>query len=391
MRYNFDEIIERRDTASIKWNPEEGNGEELLAMWVADMDFKTAPEIIEDLKERVEHGIYGYFFLEDDFYDSIISWVKKRHGWEIKKEWIVITPGVVTGLNISVNEFVEEGDRVIVQPPIYPPFYQVIRNKKALPVDNKLIKTGGKYKMDFEDLKDKSKGADMMIFCSPHNPTGRVWKREELEELVRICEEEQLLLVSDEIHSDLIIGDNKHTPIAMLSEKVQDKSITFIAPSKTFNLAGLSTSVAIIPNEEIRKRFIANMDINKIPGSNTFGKVALKSAYQKGEKWLEELLIYLEGNMDFAMDYIEKNIPEIQINKPEGMYLMWLDFSGLDMEQEDIRRALIEQGRVLLNDGSAYGDGGDGFFRLNVGCPRSTLKEGLEGIERAVDYIKANK
>lgn len=388
MRYNFDEKIERRGTASEKWNPDEKDIEDLLPMWVADMDFKSAPEIIEDLRKRVDHGIYGYFKLEEDFYDSIINWVKKRHGWNIEKEWIVITPGVVTGLNISVNEFIKEGDQIIVQPPIYPPFYKVIENKKAIALDNKLIKKDGRYRIDFEDLKNKAKVAKMFILCSPHNPTGRVWDKEELEKIAKICEKNDILLVSDEVHSDLIIGDNKHIPIAMISKEVEQKSITFIAPSKTFNLAGLSTSIAIIPNKDIRKRFEENMERNKIPGANTFGKISLQSAYEKGEAWLEELLVYLEGNMDYAIDYVEKNIPEIKMEKPEGMYLMWLDFRGLKINQESINKTLIEEGKILLNDGSTYGDGGNGFFRLNVGCPRETLKEGLRRIEKAVKIIK---
>ena len=293
MKYNFDEIIDRRDTASKKWNPEEEKDGKLLPMWVADMDFKTAPEIIEDLEKRVKHGIYGYFKLEEDFYQSIINWVKKRHGWNIKKEWIVITPGVVSGLNISVNEFIEKGEGVIVQPPIYPPFYKVIENSEALALNNELIRVDGKYKMNFEELELQAKHAKMLILCSPHNPTGRVWKKEELDKLVEICEKNNLLLVSDEVHSDLIIGDNKHIPVASISSRIENNSITFISPSKTFNLAGLSTSIGIIANKDIRNRFVENMEKNKIPGTNTFGKLSLQSAYEKGEDWLEELLIYI--------------------------------------------------------------------------------------------------
>lgn len=388
MKYNFDEIIDRRDTASIKWNPEEEKDGKLLPMWVADMDFKTAPEIIEDLEKRVKHGIYGYFKLEEDFYQSIINWVKKRHGWNIKKEWIVITPGVVSGLNISVNEFIEKGEGVIVQPPIYPPFYKVIENSEALALNNELIRVDGKYEMNFEELELQAKQAKMLILCSPHNPTGRVWKKLELDKLVDICEKNDLLLISDEVHSDLIIGDNKHIPVASISPEIENNSITFISPSKTFNLAGLSTSIAIISNEDIRKRFVENMERNKIPGTNTFGKLSLQSAYEKGEDWLEELLIYIEENMDYAIKYIEENIPEIKIEKPEGMYLMWLDFRELKRDQARLNKILIEEGRILLNDGSTYGDGGNGFFRLNIACPREILKDGLNRIKKSVEIAK---
>lgn len=388
MKYNFDEIIDRRDTASIKWNPEEEKDGKLLPMWVADMDFKTAPEIIEDLEKRVKHGIYGYFKLEEEFYQSIINWVKNRHGWNIKKEWIVITPGVVSGLNISVNEFIEKGEGVIVQPPIYPPFYKVIENSEALALNNELIRVDGKYKMNFEELELQAKHAKMLILCSPHNPTGRVWKKEELDKLVEICEKNNLLLVSDEVHSDLIIGDNKHIPVASISSRIENNSITFISPSKTFNLAGLSTSIGIIANKDIRNRFVENMEKNKIPGTNTFGKLSLQSAYEKGEDWLEELLIYIEGNMDYAVKYIEDNIPEIKIEKPEGMYLMWLDFRELKMDQARLNKILIEEGKILLNDGSTYGYGGNGYFRLNIACPREILKNGLDRIKKSVEIVK---
>ncbi len=388
MKYNFDEIIDRRDTASIKWNPEEEKDGKLLPMWIADMDFKTAPEIIEDLEKRVKHGIYGYFKLEEEFYQSIINWVKNRHGWNIKKEWIVITPGVVSGLNISVNEFIEKGEGVIVQPPIYPPFYKVIENSEALALNNELIRVDGKYKMNFEELELQAKHAKMLILCSPHNPTGRVWKKEELDKLVEICEKNNLLLVSDEVHSDLIIGDNKHIPVASISSRIENNSITFISPSKTFNLAGLSTSIGIIANKDIRNRFVENMEKNKIPGTNTFGKLSLQSAYEKGEDWLEELLIYIEGNMDYAVKYIEDNIPEIKIEKPEGMYLMWLDFRELKMDQARLNKILIEEGKILLNDGSTYGYGGNGYFRLNIACPREILKNGLDRIKKSVEIVK---
>ena len=388
MKYNFDEIIDRRDTASIKWNPEEEKDGKLLPMWVADMDFKTAPEIIEDLEKRVKHGIYGYFKLEEDFYQSIINWVKNRHGWNIKKEWIVITPGVVSGLNISVNEFIEKGEGVIVQPPIYPPFYKVIENNEALALNNELIRVDGKYKMNFEELELQAKHAKMLILCSPHNPTGRVWKKEELDKLVEICEKNNLLLVSDEVHSDLIIRDNKHIPVASISSRIENNSITFISPSKTFNLAGLSTSIGIIANKDIRNRFVENMEKNKIPGTNTFGKLSLQSAYEKGEDWLEELLIYIEENMDYAIKYIEDNIPEIKIEKPEGMYLMWLDFRELKMDQARLNKILIEEGKILLNDGSTYGYGGNGYFRLNIACPREILKNGLDRIKKSVEIVK---
>lgn len=390
MRYNFDEIVDRRNTNSIKWDLLEKvyKDKDILPMWVADMDFKSCDEIINAFKERAEHGVFGYNTIPDSTYETIVSWVKDEYNWEIKKEWLVFTPGVVAGFNLGLRILSKEDDEVIIQPPIYPPFFRVINNNKRTLVTNPLIIHNGKYAMDFNDLEKKLKTAKLLMLCSPHNPVGRVWTKEELEKVAELCLENDVFVISDEIHCDLIYKGHKHINIASLSKNIQDKTITLMAPSKTFNIAGLFTSIAIIPNEEIRKRYeeeIANLEIGHI---SIFGAVGLEAAYSYGKEWLEELLLYLEGNVDYAIDYIEKNIPKIKVIRPEGTYLMWLDCRELALSQEELNKFMIEKAKVLLNDGSTFGKEGEGFMRLNIGCPRAILEEALKRIEKAVNTLK---
>ncbi|SHE82512.1 cystathione beta-lyase [Tissierella praeacuta DSM 18095] len=380
-KYNFDEIIDRKLSNSIKW----WESKDILPMWIADMDFKVADEILDAMKKTIDHGIIGYDDKPDSFYESIINWVKDRYNWEIKKEWLVFTPGVVPGLGISIKSFSKEGDKVIIQPPVYPPFYRVIENNNRRVVENSLIYKDNKYIMNIDDLeKNIDKDVKMAMICSPHNPVGRVWKKEELEVFGNLCLKNNIIMISDEIHCDLTFSDYKHIPLASISDEFANNTITFMAPSKTFNIAGLFASVAIIPNEKLRKLYNDTIENMEITHTNGFSIIGFEAAYKYGKNWLSQAIRYIEDNADFAVDYINKNIPEIKTYKPEGTFLMWLDFKPLGKTSEEINELLINKGKVQLNNGATFGTAGEGFFRLNIGCPREVLKEGLDRIKKAI-------
>lgn len=390
MKYNFDEVIDRKNTESVKWDSieETYNDKDLLPMWVADMDFKAPPEVLQAISERVEHGVFGYNCNSDSLYESIINWVKDRYNWEIKKEWIVFTPGVVAGFNFGIKSLTKESEEVIIQPPVYPQFFNVVNNIGRTVVENPLIKNNDKYTIDFIDLERKLNSSNLLLLCSPHNPVGRVWTVEELNKLNDVIIGSDSYIISDEIHCDLAYKDNKHTMIASISKEIEQKSITLIAPSKTFNLAGLFTSIAIIPNSKIRENVIKIMNDSSVNHINIFGLLALETAYSKGIDWLDELLDYIELNAEYVVDFIESNIKEIKVSKPEGTFLMWLDCRRLGLNHSDLHKLMIEEGQILLNDGHTFGTEGDGFLRLNIGCPRETLVEGLNRIGRAINSIQ---
>ncbi len=391
MKYNFDQVVNRKGSNSVKWdNLKEVYGtEDILPMWIADMDFKAPDEVIEALQVKLDHGVFGYNVKSDSLYNSIINWVKNRYNWNIKKEWISFTPGVVTALNIAVKEFAKEGEKIVIQPPVYPPFFRVLENNNVEANLNPLIHRGDKFVMDYDSLEksidDKTKA---IILCNPHNPVGRVWTKEELSKLGEICLKKNIIIISDEIHGDLTYKDYKTTPMASVSNEIAQNTITFMAPSKTFNIAGLATSIAIIPNEKIREVFERGVEKLEIGKVTTFGSTALEAAYTNGGPWLEAVMEYIEDNADYAIEYINKNIPEIKVKKPEGTYLLWLDFKALNKTYEEIHNALVNVGKVALNDGSTYGDEGNGFFRINIACARSILEEGLERVNKAVQSLK---
>ncbi|MTI68854.1 MAG: pyridoxal phosphate-dependent aminotransferase [Firmicutes bacterium] len=389
MKYNFDKVIDREGSDCIKWDHVDlyFGKKDLLPMWVADMDFEVPKEINEAIKKRTEHGVYGYTKRPDSFYYSLINWTNKRHNWDIKKEWIIYTPGVVPAINIAINAYTKPGDKVIIQSPVYFPFSESVKNNGRQLIDNELKLENGRYVMDFEDLEKKiDSRVKLLILCSPHNPIGRVWNEEELKKLGEICLKNDILIVSDEIHSDIIYKGSKHIPISNISNKLANNTITCLAPSKTFNIAGLSASSIIIPNEKLRIEFNKEIDNLHIGMANIFGMVALEAAYNYGEKWLEELLEYLEGNVKFVMDFID-DIPNVNVIRPEGTYLMWIDFNGLELNDEKLKDLIINKAKVALNDGEDFGPGGKGFKRMNIACPRSILKEGLERIAKAVKEI----
>lgn len=388
--YDFDNIIDRKNTASSKWDSLTAlyGREDLIPLWVADMDFPAAEPIVEAIKKRMEHPVYGYTFLSDKYYEAVVGWMERRHDWKIEKDWIIYTPGVVPALSICVRAFTEPGDKVIIQSPVYHPFYSVIENNGRELVKNPLKFEDGKYYMDYEDLEKKiDSRTKMLILCSPHNPVGRVWKREELERLADICLKNNILVISDEIHFDIVYKGHRHTVFGSLSEKVAEKCVVLTAPSKTFNIAGLKISNAIIPNEELREKYSLELEKVRIGSPIVGGEEALIAAYNESEDWLDELLVYLEGNRDFFMDYINEKIPELRPVKPEGTYLIWVDCRGLNMEHDELKDFFVNKCRLALNDGMIFGTEGEKFMRFNIGCPRPLLKEALDRIEKAVNML----
>ncbi len=385
--YNFDKIYNRKASKCFKYDAMEimYGRDDLLALWVADMDFATAPEIIEDIKQRIDHPIFGYNFKGFDYFTNFINYVEKRHNWSIKSEWLQMSPGIVPAINFLIKLLTNEGDKVVIQQPVYAPFSEAVRNHNRELLINELVETDGYYTMDYEDLDKKLANAKVMIFCSPHNPIGRVWKEEELLKLGRLCKKHNVILISDEIHNDLIYMGNKHVPIAML-EDFSDFTITAMAPSKTFNIAGLQSSVLIVPNEDLLKRVKKYFFDIHVYGSNSIGNVAFNSAYTKGQPWLEELLVYLEANADYLVERIN-NITKLKMLKPEGTFLAWVDFRQTGLNDEEIKELCVNKAGLALNQGITFGNNGTGFMRLNFGCPKSMLIEAMDRLEEALKGV----
>ena len=391
MKYDFDKLIERRGTNSYKWDfAEQFVGEkDALPVWVADMDFQSPPPIIEALKQRVEHGVFGYTAVPDSCYEAIISWMKRRHDWEIEQEWIVFTAGVVPAFFWAVKAYTEPGDAVLVQPPVYYPFFKAVTNNGRQLVESELVNRDGRYEIDFEDLEQKlaSPETKLFIFCSPHNPVGRVWSAEELRRLADLCLKHGVLLCSDEIHSDLIFRGATHTPTAKLSDAIARNTVTCMAANKTFNIAGLSTGFMIVPDSTQRQKFLRARESTGVHMQNLFGVLATEVAYREGEEWLEQLLSYLQGNLDFVLRFFDERIPKIKVVQPEGCYLAWLDCRKLGLDDDGLKDFMLKEAKVWMNDGPIFGKGGSGFQRLNFACPRAILEKALTRIERAVNTL----
>ena len=399
MKYNFDKTTNRKGTASYKWDGTKFifGREDILPMWVADMDFPIAEPITEAIKKRLEHKIFGYTLEWDSLRESVVERLRKKYNWQIKPEWIVFTPGVVSAVSTAIKSITHPGDEVILQGPVYYPFYSAIKNNGCIVSNNQLKLEDNHYKMDFEDLKKHFEPHNDMrhtpsrvkaaILCSPHNPTGRVWKKDELEKFGKIVIKNNAVVISDEIHCEIVYKNNPHIPFATISKEFEQNSITCMAPSKTFNLAGLVASSIIIPNDNLREKFIETTE-DKIMGNvNVFGLVAMEAAYRYGDEWLEQMLQYLQGNLKFLKDFVKEKMPEIKVTEPEGTYLVWLDFRLLGMNAEELSKFVRDKAKVGLDDGYLFGPSGAGFERMNIACPRSTLKEGLERIERAVKNL----
>jgi cystathionine beta-lyase len=387
LKYDFDKVIDRTGTESLKWvYPRKVLGAgDAIPMWVADMDFESPPAVVEALRRRVDHGVFGYPLVPPSFFEAAIGWLRRRHGWEVEKKWMAMTPGIVPALNYCVRAFTGPGDPVIIQTPVYHPFTYAIENNGRRVVRNPLRFDGRRYVMDLDDLRTKIDAPGrMLILCSPHNPVGRVWDRDELEALGRIAVERDLIVIADEIHHDLVYQGHRHHVLAALSPELAQQTITCIAPSKTFNIAGLTTAAVVAANPDLHKKFEDEEERSGFDLGNALGIVAFEAAYRHGETWLEELLPYLEGNVDLVERFLAERVPGIRFIRPEGTYLALLDCRELGIESAKLNDFFLHQCRVYFSDGRIFGEEAAGFVRINFGCPRSVLREALERVERAV-------
>lgn len=387
-KHDFDKELNRKNTSSIKWSfiKEYIGVEEAISLWVADMDFETVPEIKLRLAERAEHGIYGYTQRTENYYSELIKWFAKRQNFKIKKEWITHSNGVVSAIFNIIYALSVEGDGVIIQPPVYHPFARVITQTNRKILSNPLVLRDRRYEIDFESLENilKSKEAKLLLLCNPHNPVGRVFTYEELERIGNLCTKHDVIVISDEIHSDFIYKEYNFVPFASISEKLEQNSIICTAPSKTFNLAGLSTSNIIIPNKILKGLYDTYCESRGLKSFNIFGALASETAYQYGEPWLIELLDYLEENKDFASSYLETYLPEVTVIQPEGTYFLWVDLRNLGYTKEKLEYFLVKEAKIWLNQGYIFGVEGEGFARINIACQKSTLEEALARLYQAI-------
>lgn len=357
---------------------------DIIPMWVADMDFRAPTEVLDALKNVLDHGIFGYSIRTDSYYSAIINWWEKYHDWKIEKEWISFTPGVVPGIKIAINALTKPGDKIVIQTPVYYPFYDLIKKNERNIVKNEMIYTDNGYIINFEDLEEKFKDEEvkLFIFCSPHNPVGRVWNKEEVNKIAELVKKYGKKIISDEIHADLVYKNNKHIPFQKINEYTKNNTISFISPSKTFNIAGLETANAIISNKELKKLFDKTKEMYCSDLTNIFGIKALEAAYNKGRYWLDDLIIYLEENIKYVEDYLKTYMPKIKFVKPEGTYLLWLDMRELG-DEDTVKNILINKAGVGLEEGSIFGKDGEGFFRMNIATSRKIIKKALNNIKNA--------
>jgi len=385
-KYNFDEIVPREGTNCLKYDAREWffKTKDVLPLWVADMDFKTPDFIVDAIKQRVDHEIYGYTFRPDAYFKAIIGWMKRRHGWDIKKEWISFSPGVVAGLTFAIETFSKPGDGVVVQPPVYFPFFDCVKGTKRKMIENPLKIENERYTFDLEDLKSKiDKNTKLLLLCNPQNPGGMVYSKDELTALTELCLEHNIMVISDEIHSDLIYKGHQHIPLASISDDVAQNCMVSMAPSKTFNVAGLASSMVIIPNKTKFARYERAVGVGHFGMGNIFGSVALEAAYTNGDEWLDQMLSYLWDNYLVLEEFIKNKLPRVKVMKPEATYLIWLDFTDYGMKNKELSEFATQKAKVGLNDGGRFGTGGDGWLRINIGCPRSFLAEALERLGKA--------
>lgn len=385
--YNFDKIIPREGTASVKYDLRHlfFKLADVFPMWVADMDFETPDFIRYAVVERAMHPIFGYTFRDEDYHTAIIDWMHRRHDWEIQKEWMLFTPGVVPALNIAVLALTQAGDKIIVQPPVYFPFFTAVKDHGRELVYNQLKLEQGQYSMDFDLLEQQAKDAKMLLLSNPHNPVGRAWTRSELEKLADICLRNNVLVLSDEIHNDLVLPPHRHQVFAALSDEAANISLTAHAASKTFNIAGLASSTMIISNPAIRAPFEKLLKALHVDMGNLFGFAATKAAFTHGDQWLEQLIAYIDNNIAYTKSFLEKHLPRIYMHQPEATYMIWLDFSAYGFADEELSRILEEKAGLGLSPGHVFGPGGSGFMRLNVACPFSQLQTALEKMRMAFE------
>jgi len=391
MKYNFDEIIDRKNTNAIKW---ESSSPDILPMWIADMDFKTAPEIIEALQNRISHGVFGYTQTPEHFYISIQKWWKKRYQLAIEKESIIAVSGVIPALSAAIRSLTEKGDQIIIQPPVYNHFYNSIQNCEREIVENNLIYSNGSYSIDFEDLELKAAnpGTKLLLISNPHNPVGRVWTKEELLNIASICQKHNIIVISDEIHCDLVFNEYKHIPFASLDHQSAKNTITLASVSKSFNLAGLQVGYVFTKNTAFLNGIKSVLQMQEMELLSPFAIESLIAAYDKSEKWLEDLKEYIYQNYIFLAQFITSELPQIKVVPLQATYLVWLDCSALKVSSDQIAKNLLEDEKLWINSGSLYGNAGEGFLRINIACPIKVLSEGLERLKRNViaTYIQTD-
>jgi len=390
MKFDFDQLIERKGSSCIKWDGMHKflGAAEALPMWVADMDFLTPPYITGAIIKKARHGVFGYPLREESYFTSLMDWLQRRHQWKVERNWISFCPGVVPAVNIAVLAYTEPGDKIIVQPPVYFPFFTAVTDHKRTLTYNHLIMQNGRLCMDFTGLEALAKdGAKMLILSNPHNPGGSVWTKDELQQMATICLKYNVLIVSDEIHCDLIFKPFKHTPVASLSHEISMQTITTVAPSKTFNLSGFSTASVIIENDSLRRNFNATLDHLHIGGGNIFGNIASEEAYTHGDVYVDELMDYLATNVETLEKFVLEYLPKIKVIRPESTFLVWLDCTEMEMNDKELNEFFLHKASVGFNPGIMFGPGGEGFMRMNIGCPASTLVQGLMRIRQAFAEI----
>ncbi|MBN2519224.1 MAG: PatB family C-S lyase [Bacteroidales bacterium] len=390
MKYDFDEIINRKGTNSFKYDfvkPLFGN-DNLLPMWVADMDFKTPDFIIQSIKNRLNHEILGYTIKSDNFYNSLIHWVKKRYNWDIQKKWVLFSPGVVPSLGFCIRALTKPGDKIIVQPPVYHPFFHIIHENSRKVVYNYLINNNGKYSIDYKGLEDCIDGKTKMIFISnPHNPVGRAWDENELKKLGETCIKNNIIIVSDEIHADIVYKPKRHIALASISPEISKNTITLYSPSKTFNLAGMASSAMVIQNKAVREKIEKEIQNLHIGLGNILGLIAFESAYTNGEEWLDELLIYLNDNIQLVHKFFKNKDYPVSFEVPEATFLLWLNCRNMNLNDNELKTFFTNNIKIALNEGIMFGPGGEGYQRMNIACPRSIIIEALQRIKSSITTL----
>lgn len=387
-RYDFDKIIDRKGTGAFKTDRLKAvfGKDDLHALWVADMDFETPDFIIDALKERMEHPVFGYTVEPEDYRPSICDWIAGHHGWEVRKEWLCYIPGIVKGIGMAINALLEKDDKIIIQPPVYHPFRLVPQKNRREVVFNPLKRTAeGSYEMDFENLEAVcDEKCRMLILSNPHNPAGITWSRKTLQRLADFCHRKGIIVISDEIHCDMALFGNRHIPFASVSEEAAACSITFGAPSKTFNIAGIVSSYAVVPDDDLRSRFYSWIEANEMGSAHIFAPIATIAAFRKGEEWRRQMVEYIEGNIEFIITFCKDNIPQIKPLRPQASFLVWLDCKELGLSHEELTDLFINKAGLALNDGETFNPGGEGHMRLNVGCPRKTLETAMNNLKNAL-------
>lgn len=385
---DFNEIIDRKNSDSLKFDfaKEKGLPEDVLPLWVADMDFKAPPGVIEALQKSLDRGIFGYSDTKDDYYEAVAAWFKKRFDFTYEKQWLIKTPGIVFALANAVRALTEKGDNVIIQPPVYYPFFNVIRNNHRNIIENPLVYKEGKFYIDFEDFEKKivDNNVKLFILCSPHNPVSRVWTKKELQKLGEICLKHNVYVVADEIHCDFVFEGYKHHIFIDAVPEMKERTIICTAPSKTFNIAGMQLSNIFIPSAEIRERYMAEIDVTGFTVPSNPGVVACKAAYATGEEWFEECLAYIKGNFDYLRDFLKENLPELKLIEPEGTYLAWIDCSGLGLTAEELNDLIINKAKLWLDSGDIFGKASEQYQRIVLACPRATLERAMQQLKEAI-------